>query len=81
MPDVPETPAETLTKAYRIGRKAGLHYIYTGNVLDPKHSSTYCPQCDELLVERLYYDTGVRNIDINTGKCKKCGKDIYGVWN
>jgi pyruvate formate lyase activating enzyme len=81
MPDVPETPAETLMNAYRIGKKAGLHYIYVGNILDPGHSSTYCPRCNELLVERIYYDTRVRNIDINNGKCKKCGNQIYGVWN
>jgi pyruvate formate lyase activating enzyme len=81
MPDVPETPAETLMNAYRIGKKAGLHYIYVGNILDPRHSSTYCPVCSELLIERIYYDTGIKNIDINTGKCKKCGEKIYGVWN
>ena len=34
MQDVPPTPAATLTRARDIALKAGLHYVYTGNVHD-----------------------------------------------
>ena len=32
MEDRPPTPATTLLRAWQIGRKAGLRYVYTGNV-------------------------------------------------
>ena len=43
MMDKPPTPAQTLTRARDIALSKGLHYVYTGNVHDPKGSSTYCP--------------------------------------
>lgn len=80
-----ETSAETLERAWQIGRDAGLHYVYTGNVLNGK-DDTECPKCGELLIERY----GMRckecrvKIEIGdgreVGKCFKCGAGIAGVW-
>lgn len=80
MMSVCPTPVSTLIKAYNIGKKAGLKYIYVGNVYDPERSSTYCPKCNELLVLRNAYFIEIKNMDLEKGKCKKCGEKIYGVW-
>jgi len=81
MNDISPTPYETLIKAYDIGKKAGLHYVYVGNVADTPRSSTYCPKCNNLLIARDGYDVEIKNIDIKFGRCKKCKEKIYGVWN
>lgn len=47
------TPMETLKNAEKIGEKAGLKYIYLGNVLE--ETNTYCPKCKKLLVQRAGY--------------------------
>jgi Pyruvate-formate lyase-activating enzyme len=41
--DVPPTPASTLSRARDIALKAGLHYVYTGNVHDTAGGTTACP--------------------------------------
>lgn len=78
MLDVPPTPIETLHKAYNIGKKAGLKYIYVGNVLDPERESTYCPKCGCLLIKRSGYSVEVVNLE--RGRCIKCREKIEGVW-
>ncbi|HEU4766475.1 MAG TPA: AmmeMemoRadiSam system radical SAM enzyme, partial [Pyrinomonadaceae bacterium] len=40
MTDRPNTPKETLLSAYDIARRAGIKYVYTGNVDDVQHQST-----------------------------------------
>jgi pyruvate formate lyase activating enzyme len=77
MRDTPPTPAATLTRARRIAMEEGLHYVYTGNVHDPEGSSTWCPGCGELLVERDWYELGRWNIDA-AGCCGHCGQSIAG---
>jgi pyruvate formate lyase activating enzyme len=44
MLDRPRTPPETLLKARDIGLKAGLRYVYTGNIPGQGGESTYCYQ-------------------------------------
>src|SRR3989339_538374 len=46
------TPVETLLKAREIGREAGLHYIYLGNVVEG--TDTNCKRCRERVIERRY---------------------------
>ena len=76
MLDHDSTKIETLTRAREIGRKAGLEYIYLGNVL--VNGDTHCPECDELLVNRTGYRTTVNNF--KEGHCPKCDKAIEGIW-
>jgi len=52
MQDVPPTPASTLSRARDIALKAGLHYVYTGNVHDTTGGTTACPACHEALIVR-----------------------------
>jgi len=76
MMDRPRTPLATLHRARDIARKAGLYYVYTGNVHDALGSSTWCPKCDELLVERDWYVLG--SYALRDGACSSCGFKIAG---
>ncbi len=78
MMDVPPTTHASLIKAYNIGKKSGLNYVYIGNMLDEEHSSTYCPGCSALLIRRNGYFVTIENFD--EGKCGECGEKIQGVW-
>ena len=76
--DQPPTPVETLFKARDIGQKAGLKYVYVGNVPGGKGENTFCHQCNRLLIDRWGFF--VRDIGIKNGKCPECGAEAYGVW-
>ncbi|MAT64826.1 MAG: AmmeMemoRadiSam system radical SAM enzyme [Gammaproteobacteria bacterium] len=77
MRDVPVTPVETLRRAARIGREAGLHYVYEGNVPGEQGENTYCHQCGALLIER--YGFHLRRNRIRQGVCPDCGTPVAGV--
>jgi len=70
---LPETPVETLEMAYQIGKKAGLKYVYTGNVPGLPSEDTFCPKCGAVTIDRTNYI--VHRYDKN-GKCHKCGTDL-----
>ena len=76
MRDHEYTGIDTLKRASEIGKKAGLYYVYMGNV--PVHGDTYCPQCGELLIDRTGYSITVNNLE--DGHCPKCKREIEGVW-
>jgi len=78
MQDVPPTKAEKLVEAREIGLKAGLKFVYVGNVLNSKAESTFCPKCGKLLIERSGFS--VRVVGLEHGKCVYCGEKIPGVW-
>ncbi len=71
------TGIQTLKRAYDIAKKAGLEYVYLGNVTIG--GDTYCPNCNEPLIKREGYKTKIIALDDN-GLCKKCGYMIKGVW-
>lgn len=71
---VPATPVKTLEKAREIGRKEGLNYVYLGNIPGHPFENTYCPNCQELLIER--YGLSVSRYEIKDGRCPACGKEI-----
>lgn len=76
MRDLPPTPHETLLAAYEIGKRAGLKYVYTGNVNDVQHQSTYCPHCGKLVIERNWYELGEYRLVGNV--CQHCGGQVAG---
>ena len=76
MQDHDFTKLDTLKRASEIGKKAGLYYIYMGNV--PVHGDTYCPDCGELLIDRTGYSVTVNKLE--DGHCPKCKREIEGVW-
>ena len=70
------TPPSTLSRAYQIAREAGLLYVYTGNISDREHQSTYCPGCGRVLIERAGYHLGV--YDLQQDRCRHCGATVAG---
>jgi len=75
MEDLESTSLEALTQAYDIGKKAGLRYIYLGNV--GQGNNTYCYQCRHLLIER--YGFSVRVNRIKEGRCPDCQTAVDGA--
>ncbi|MBN1436057.1 MAG: AmmeMemoRadiSam system radical SAM enzyme [Sedimentisphaerales bacterium] len=75
--DIPATPIDTLKNAYELGKAAGLHYVYLGNVPGDDCESTYCHQCGQLLIQRTGYRLGDYNL--LGGKCFSCGTAMAGV--
>jgi len=73
--DKPPTPLKTMHNAYRIAKDVGLEYVYLGNTWEPEYESTYCPNCGNLLIERVYYNTKIKGLT-KDGRCNKCGKKI-----
>ena len=75
--DTKPTPEKTLINAYQIAKKY-LNYVYLGNLRVEKEDNTYCPSCNELLIERK----GFRIIEnkIVNGVCSHCQQEIKGVW-
>lgn len=76
MKDHEYTGIETLERASAIGKKAGLYYVYMGNV--PVQGDTYCPNCGELLIDRTGYSVTINRLE--DGHCPKCNRKIEGVW-
>ncbi len=79
--DKQPTPIETMLKAYEIGKKAGLKYVYLGNVAMPV--VTNCPKCNEELIVRTIYNVEKNILEIDekgNAHCPKCGEIIEGVW-
>ena len=77
MAETPPTPASVLEAAFRIGKEAGLQYVYVGNLPGHKTESTYCPACGKLVIERTGYQLGRRNV--RDGKSAFCATPIAGV--
>lgn len=82
MMDTPSTSLETLTRSRDIALKAGLRYVYTGNVHDFKGSSTYCHSCGDILIGRDWHELSTWNLECRDGcaACKTCGAEIAGVF-
>ncbi|MGD9109528.1 MAG: AmmeMemoRadiSam system radical SAM enzyme [Phycisphaerales bacterium] len=70
------TPIERIEKAEEIGKRAGLHYVYPGNIPGSKSESTFCHNCGKLLIERHGYHIGADAID--NSRCPDCGTSIAG---
>ena len=75
--DSPPTPVKTLEKAREIGNRAGLKYVYTGNVPGETGENTFCPECGKLIIQRLGFD--VKKNLITDSRCPECGTQIYGI--
>lgn len=69
------TPVETIEKAWKIGKENGLEYVYVGNIPGSPLENTYCPYCQELLIERFVFDVS-RYLLTPGKKCPKCKREI-----
>ena len=82
MTDPENTTAETLIRAAKIGKEAGLRYVYAGNLpgqVDDLEDSR-CSTCQELLIERYGYQITGYHLTPN-GCCPSCGTRIPGRWD
>jgi pyruvate formate lyase activating enzyme len=76
--NLPPTPTETLERAWKIARDAGLHFVYLGNIPGHPAENTYCPGCGKTLIRRMGFE--VLENHVKHGKCEFCGRAIAGVW-
>lgn len=72
------TPLETLQLARNTGMKKGLKFVYEGNTRAGSGESTYCYECNSLLIERAGFS--IYNNRLKDGKCPECKAFIEGVW-
>ena len=77
MLDRPPTPPETLSRARRIALANGVRFAYTGNVHDAEGSSSYCPGCGDMVIERDWYAIGAYRLN-DEGACGRCGTRLPG---
>lgn len=71
---VPPTPAATLVEGRNILSKR-LTYVYLGNVAGGTGADTFCPQCGNLLVERVAMHG--RILGLAGTRCSACGADAH----
>ncbi len=75
------TPPATLQRAVQIGREAGLHYVYAGNLPGRVGNleNTLCPGCGAVVIERFGFR--VLRTALRDGACRRCGEPIAGRWD
>jgi pyruvate formate lyase activating enzyme len=78
MTDRGPTPVSTVVTACDIGKKAGLHYVYSGNVPGSSLENTRCHRCDALVVERTGYR--IVNHMKQSGVCPACDTPVAGIY-
>ncbi|MGA1862175.1 AmmeMemoRadiSam system radical SAM enzyme [Deferribacter thermophilus] len=74
--DNPPTPLNTLRNCYEIAKNY-LHYVYIGNALIEDTSNSYCPHCNNLLIERTFYNIKTY---IKEPLCPNCKNSLYFVF-
>jgi pyruvate formate lyase activating enzyme len=82
MLDADTTPVATLLRACEIGAGAGLKFVYAGNLPGRvgRWENTYCPDCNDLLIERQGYHIKQQRVR-DDGRCPSCGRRIPGIWS
>jgi pyruvate formate lyase activating enzyme len=81
MTDPENTSASTLIRAAEVGRRAGLRYVYAGNLPGQVDTleNTFCATCGDLLIRRH----GYRILDYtitSDGHCRSCFSPVPGRW-
>lgn len=75
---LPATSLQALTRAKDIALKAGLKFVYIGNVPGIGGEDTYCPNCKILLVKRKGFE--IEQNLISSNRCPKCQTTVAGRW-
>ena len=68
------TPSATIYRAVELGRKAGLNYVYAGNLPGGRYEDTMCPACGKTVIER--HGFSVRATHLAGAKCGFCGQAL-----
>ena len=74
------TTPQHLLRAYEIGKRSGLRYVYPGNIPGRVGDleATHCPKCNAVVIGR--YGFRVTSYRLQDGKCPDCTTAIPGVW-
>jgi len=76
--DIAPTDPKKLEEAYHIAKNAGLKHVYIGNIPSDKYDTTFCKNCDCVLIRRNLFNITSNNVFM--GKCKACGTHADGIW-
>jgi pyruvate formate lyase activating enzyme len=76
MRDKVPTAMDVIERACKIGREAGLRYVYPGNV--PEESDTRCHVCNALLIRRFGFGVAENRLTPD-GACPRCRTVLDGV--
>lgn len=68
------TPVNTMLDLYEIAKKH-LKFVYLGNIVDWRRETTYCDQCNSVLITRDSYKTEIAGLD-DHGDCIVCGNHV-----
>jgi pyruvate formate lyase activating enzyme len=81
MDDPENTRPQDLLRAAAIGEKAGLKYIYAGNLPGNVDNleDTHCHQCGDILIKRHGYLVQDYRLT-QDGRCPSCSTVIPGRW-
>jgi len=71
---LPRTSEKILSRAYDVARKAGLEFVYLGNIPAGERDDTYCPKCGTKVIDREGF--WVRDTNLRDGRCGKCGAQL-----
>ncbi len=76
--ELPATGIEIIENTIEIGKKAGLKYVYGGNIRDSRNENTVCVKCGETVLER----SGFSIVDdhMENGACGECGEIVDGIF-
>mgnify|MGYP000010131139 CR=1 FL=1 len=66
----PATSEQLMRQGYDLLREK-LNFVYVGNVYLPGTGDTYCPACEQKVIERMGYHVSVRGLSGN--HCAHCG--------
>lgn len=72
---LPLTPEKTLEEHHAVAKEIGLKYVYIGNVPGHPLEHTYCPNCNQIAVERYGFDIAGWKLD-EQNNCRHCGHKI-----
>jgi len=78
MMEVEPTDRRSLLRAWEIGKDAGLHHVYLGN-LPAIHEDTVCNCCNKTVIRRVGFNVESNRLD--RGRCPSCHTAIHGVWD
>ncbi|MBI3697079.1 MAG: AmmeMemoRadiSam system radical SAM enzyme [Acidobacteria bacterium] len=81
MTDPDDTTPADLIRATAIGKKAGLRYVYAGNLpgMLGNLEDTHCGGCNALLIRRYGYR--IRKYQLTPdGRCPSCSQPVPGRW-
>lgn len=73
--NIEPTSIQKMLELNKIANKY-LDFVYLGNVLLPEGNNTYCPNCNETLINRSGYMVKKQTVN-NKGECLKCGWNVF----